>query len=367
MTHRMSLRKTGFSSLLLLFSLASQSYAYELEATIIHPDPDRTYDLAGLTIQPETIKVQVQKINGRNRLVAVVTGEYRRNGYRIFSKNHIIEHHTGPNGLPENEKFVTPVPLTAEITPMDFLVQGPGGKQEEQRIEIRFRDWEEASEDLVDLPLTVNTVHDSEGAYRKPISVFPSLGVTYLSYSETGKADFSSVLTTLKVSMQGALVPPSWIYGVTGFVTILPISISHSDATVRFLGLNLRAGYIIQNIGSRWRLSLLGGLYYTTMFVTASNPFGFRNLMGPQLFPVFSKVLNPSDAISFYLKYSPVGGGFAIASSSDREVAGGLGWTRVLANGHSLSTGLDIADLQLLSGANTLDSRTYSLSLGYGL
>ena len=36
----------------------------------------------------------------------------------------------------------------------------------------------------------------------------------------------------------------------------------------RFVGVNLRVGYVLPGLTDPWRLSFLGGVYYTTMLVT---------------------------------------------------------------------------------------------------
>ena len=90
--------------------------------------------------------------------------------------------------------------------------------------------------------------------------------------------------------------------------------------SVRYLGSNIRVGYWFSP-----NFSLHFGYFYTTMLVsvpTTSAVFGFNNISGPQLFPVF--FIGP---IYAYGKYSPIADQFKLlAISSNREIAAGLGY-----------------------------------------
>ena len=134
---------------------------------------------------------------------------------------------------------------------------------------------------------------------------------------------------------------------------------------LRFVGLNARAGYVLPGVREPWRVTILGGLYYTTMFVPETN-FGFVNLVGPQLFPVFRRAVKGGDSYSGYFKFSPLGKNFAVNFSS-REIAigGAYNWNRG-ANG-VVSATLDIAELDAVIDGATIHSTSFTVGVGYGL
>ena len=110
------------------------------------------------------------------------------------------------------------------------------------------------------------------------------------------------------------------------------------------MGLNARIGYAVPFVREPFRLNLMGGIYYTTMFTQLAN-FGFQNLMGPQVFPIFRVSTGPNSAVSVYLKYSPFGSGFN-PSLASHELAGGLSYAYRMSS-LWCTIGLDLAALSL--------------------
>jgi len=120
------------------------------------------------------------------------------------------------------------------------------------------------------------------------------------------------------------IAPPKWDLGFTGFFNFVSLSRS-SPVDVRFLGLNLRLGYIFPQVEAPWRLSLYGGWYYSTMFASDSS-FGYKNISGPQLFPSLRRNLNSGHAVSAFLKFSPISNNFGFLSLSNHEFATGVSY-----------------------------------------
>lgn len=226
------------------------------------------------------------------------------------------------------------------------------------------------------------------------------IGLSYVSYSQSATDDIRSVSLqemgiTGKVSFDYHIVPRRWDLGISMYATALvpyarlneqyypQIGESAPSGSIRFLGANARVGYTLPFINNPWSLTLMGGVYYTTTFcsVSPSYPFGFENLMGPQLFPVLRRSLANGNSLSMYLKYSPVSsGGFSVYSLSSREVAAGATYS-IRHGKHFIPISLDVANLQTnieddvvdpISG-NTLveyshiNSTSVSLSIGYTL
>ncbi len=197
----------------------------------------------------------------------------------------------------------------------------------------------------------------------------PSLGISMLHYTEGTSIDFSEIATTVKLGYRVDLKPPRFDLGINAFFTAFALSSTlarapsgFNNVSVKYLGFNAKVGYLLYQDPS-WRIALYGGGYYTTMFVTG-NSFGFNNLSGPQLFPVVSTFFG-SNSLSAYLKFSPVGEGFNIASLSDREIAGGISYAHSYAEGNSISLHLDISQLSITVGDIPVTSSSTSFSVGY--
>jgi len=154
--------------------------------------------------------------------------------------------------------------------------------------------------------------------------VSPGLGISSLNYRQTAIDSYQSIVMTAKVSANYFIAPPKWDLGFTGFFNFVSLSRS-SPVDVRFLGLNLRLGYIFPQVEAPWRLSLYGGWYYSTMFASDSS-FGYKNISGPQLFPSLRRNLNNGHAVSAFLKFSPISNNFGFLSLSNHEFATGVSY-----------------------------------------
>lgn len=190
-----------------------------------------------------------------------------------------------------------------------------------------------------------------------------SLGATTAVYEEAETSGFSGILSTLKVASGFPLVQGKWDFGGNIFVTLFPLSSSTPDTSVRYLGANIRVGYTVAK-WSRYRVALLGGIYYTTMFVSPGN-FGFKDLMGPTLFPTFQAYF-PQGYFSTYAKYSPVGNGTQISSLNYGELAVGASWTRPLKRQGVMLLSFDLSRLRAQAQGLPISSNSMSLSIGYG-
>ena len=199
-------------------------------------------------------------------------------------------------------------------------------------------------------------------------STMVSLGFSYITYKQTNIKDFSEMAVTAKASYLRLLPWARWTIGLSSFFTALPITTSIPGISARFLGINLRVGYQVARIKAPWELAVLTGWYYTSMFVT-NDYLGFRNLAGPQLYPVLTRHLTLRDSAFCYAKYSPVTNGLSLSflSFSDRELAAGGGWIHGLKNGHPLSVTLDVANIGFAYRSSTISSSSVSLGVLYGL
>jgi hypothetical protein len=155
------------------------------------------------------------------------------------------------------------------------------------------------------------------------------------------------------------LFPPKWDLGFSGFMNLATLSKSGADE-VKFLGLNLRLGYIFPQVRAPWRLSLYGGWYYTSAS-SSSDTFGYRNVSGPQLYPSLRRTLANGHAVSTYLKFSPIFNSLGLLGLSNSEIATGIGYL-IPSESHTYSINLDFARLHLTN--EEIETNSTSVSLG---
>ncbi len=193
-------------------------------------------------------------------------------------------------------------------------------------------------------------------------SLSPSLAYSSLTYRQTDVDEFRQTALTAKLSYlyrAGAKVS----LGLNTFFSAVPFSSTLAGVSARYIGANARVGYEIM-ARDDWSLSMMTGAYFTTMIVTDSQ-FGFRDLMGPQLFPVLARKLGDR-TVSAYFKFSPVGSSFWIRDISSREIAGGVRYG-FSALGKTAAVTVDYAQLllNLEDGQAENDSLSIGIEMGF--
>lgn len=252
--------------------------------------------------------------------------------------------------------FELKIPLSGKLTRVDLIAIDPLGNIEKETIGILFKDYEAYRKQL------------AERSHRRHFFT-GGLGITKLSYDQASRSvSCSSWALTGKLSYIYTL-SHLWDLGLSGYGTLLPFGGTCTDpsgtsASMRFIGINARAGYTVPGIQDPWRLSIMVGIYYVTMLTSTGN-FGFQNMAGPQLFPVLRRSLKNGDAIVTYLKFSPVSSGFSFLQLSNREIAGGGAYLFKLKNDHMMSLTFDVANLALEISGEAISSTSISFGFGY--
>jgi hypothetical protein len=168
---------------------------------------------------------------------------------------------------------------------------------------------------------------------------------TVLTYSETALAPGIMLAVTAKANA-GYTFPFGLVLGGNAFGTTAVGTVNGLEGlSLRFLGANARAGWSFNLPFLRSWIALLGGAYFTTTFSEGSQ-LGFRNMTGPQLYPVFQ--MQPGGhSLTTYVKFSPIwtGGGFSFESY---ELASGLSWRPTRFAQGRLSLSFDFSYLSLL-------------------
>jgi hypothetical protein len=224
-------------------------------------------------------------------------------------------------------------------------------------------DGESGIEELILSPSGAS--HQTSESQPSLLGLSVGTGYSLIHYHETGKPDLTLHAMTPKMVYRHHL-SQKLSFEVSTFLTAYTFSQSDlSDYTARFWGGNYRIGYEAFSHPS-WKFHLMAGAYYSTMFVSERH-FGYRNVAGPQAFPVIHRKLNQNQTISFYGKYSPIFKGWTLFPLKNREVATGISWSsQVLSRPFSIS--LDVAQMLLaMEEVSQIEIKTNSVSLSVGL
>ncbi|MGK5083395.1 hypothetical protein WDW37_08810 [Bdellovibrionota bacterium FG-1] len=250
--------------------------------------------------------------------------------------------------------FELKVPIKTQATQLDLYVIDARGTLRKQEIGIFIAQWLKFKE---------------SAASRPPKTRFftPGFGVSRISVNDNRlSTPFSELGLTAKATYASMLLPPHFDWGASVFFTVLPFAANQDDAA-RFLGINLRVGYLLPFVHEPWRVSLQTGLYYTTMFVRSAS-FGFQNMAGPQIFPTIRRLFKKGDSIGGYFKFSPVSADFGFTSLDSHEIATGLGYSWPLQSGRTLGVSVDLAaiNLNLVDYGIVISSSSLTLGMTYG-
>ena len=158
-----------------------------------------------------------------------------------------------------------------------------------------------------------------------PWKLVVGLGFTQIHYQETEAAALTEISITPRAALTYFFSPDGWSVGGSGFVNAA-IAGSSDPNTVRFYGLNLRAGKPVFGApGGSERLSLYGGWYAVSTFGNAQ--IGFVRMNGPQIYPTLEFLQASGARILIYGKYSPISPKAGAISFRSNELAGGGSYT----------------------------------------
>jgi hypothetical protein len=260
---------------------------------------------------------------------------------------------------PKDEtEYTVKLTLLGEDTSFEVVRVLADGKSQTLFLEFSYPEWTDPNPDA------------QKNMQLEPTKTTVSIGPTSFVYQEQGTDNFSSVVLTLKASNRLELVPKKIDLGTNFFVSLFPLTKNDPERTARFFGLNVRIGRALWEKPGQ-KLSLHLGVYYTTMLTSVSgsaSPFGFADLMGPQLYPTYSRAF-PFGILSTYFKFSPVGRGVTVAPLDSREIAMGIAWVRPHKKEYNLVFSLDYSNFktQLPLGEALQEVSNNSLSFAGGI
>jgi hypothetical protein len=329
---------------LLVPGLSNHCLAGDGVATILI-DPS-TPAITGLKFDPSPLEISP---TGH----AIVVGQFKSDSTLILGTT-IIQ-------LDASGRFRLEIKLAGPSTPLILTSVDPSGQLKYQRIQINFPEWTQWKIDTA--------LKDAADIQPKYTRIAPALGVSNISYDDSRTAGFQQLALTGKLAINHAFKQTAWDIGVNAYYTLASLGIA-SGASARYFGSNARLGYTFRKPESAWSLTIAGGFYYTTSFITAPvngrlRELGFSGMAGPQLFPVLRRSFSGGSSVMAYIKYSPVTSGFSVLSLDNRELAIGGGYIIPLKSGNSISITLDSASLDLVLEDVTISSRSVTLGFGY--
>jgi hypothetical protein len=328
--------------------------------------------LAGNYIPARITEIEGDSINDLkwesdySRIISVNSGAGYQYTAQLFGVYHregwTLHYHDQKITLNDRGGFRVEIAIDRlEKIYFEFEAKGPKGETEHEKIELN-----RIIPKLVEGP---PRFIDGEsglmmGDPKKRFFIVPGIAYSSISVNQVDADPYSTSTLTGKISINYRLVPQVWDFGFSAFGTLLQLSKS-SDVTCKFLGINTRFGYMIPNISTEWFLSLYAGWYYTSTFVS-DNSFGYKNLSGPQIYPSIKRVLGTGDVLAFYFKYSPIASSLSLLQLSNREIASGISYTRLLPHDRSIGASFDISGTSITLDELTNRTNTWSLGLQYG-
>ncbi len=334
-------KRSVFFAAIFLVS-AARAIAAESDSSTDTAPHWRSTSPIGSKVRISKLKWESVERDSDNDKKILITGKYLRKDWAL-----VAGHITLVRSDDDNREFVYEAYAVAPVTTITLYAIGPLGEVETEIYE-----------------LTLGRKSRKKTAATR-FQIIPSIGATSVAYQETGVAEFSRIALTGKLSLGGPLFLRRFEWGANAFATILPVKSETADTTVRFLGANLRAGYLVTNPESDWALTLSGGISFSTMLV--SNPvLGYSGLLYPQFYPYLRRKISPITSVGLYAKYVSLGRDNWL-SFADRELASGLNLTQILPGRRLWNVSLDYSDLKLsLSATKVYHVRSFSLSAGYG-
>jgi hypothetical protein len=235
-----------------------------------------------------------------------------------------------------------------------------GGIQHEE-IMVHVDNWRAYSKKRREVTLAA--------AFKKaPVQLSFGIAYSLIQFDDSRGPNFQQSALTAKFSYGKATPSQRWDLGISTFLTLVPLH-SSTIYSARFLGINGRIGYALPWIRDPWRLTLMTGVYYTTMLPSesdASSEFGYQSMVGPQVYPVVRRKFQNGTSLSAYFKYSPIKAPDSVISFLGRELAIGGAFSFLVGKDHTLSTTLDLSSYGFEIEGVTIRSNSASVGIGFG-
>ena len=253
---------------LLLFSLGAALSsgavaALRPEVVIIRPSAR----IAGFSFARERVPLVIRELEGNQvRLQVRIGGTFQAKKKRLLLNNE-------PVSL-DSDQFDIDVTLREATTVLTFATVDIFGRVETEEVTLKSEPADPVREILRNIQS--RTTNWSVGLSGSLMSYEDNSGKSLQQYGMGAKASFSTLLSRNRRHMLAGN-----LYG-----TLLPISRSPSDLSLQLIGGNLRYGYYLGG-SSKLKFWLFGG-YFLTTTSSPDDQIGFKNQLGPQIYPMVS-------------------------------------------------------------------------------
>jgi hypothetical protein len=259
----------------------------------------------------------------------------------------------------EEGAFNARIPLTGRETPVKVQFIDDYGNLKSQDLTIVY-------ENFYQFQLTEQT--------KKKWNFDGGASLSYLAYSQVAS------LANVRISELGITPKLGVTYnlsskidlGASGFVTLLPISLSKSPdgtSTPRFYGFNLRIGYKIYGLPTG-NIYLMTGPYFWGMLVPASEngvSYGVVKLSGPQLYLVGRFLTHSGRTAVGYLKAASIlDGDGGMTNNRELAIGGAYQITPPRAKRRFMMN-LDFASASFVVQTEKIRLNSYSLGISTNL
>ncbi len=325
----------------------------EFATLVIAASPEPKID--GLSWNIEPLEVQSSPIPDQApRRYVTVKGEFKKPMWALAAAKTPIKFSKKKSKNPD--AFTAEVTLWPYLTYLDLLAISPTGEAKQERASIILKTLDER---------WATGPPGSRLKHHLSVALFTSID----HFSETGRADFISLVSSSRLNYRYLLLP-----GKAELVGEIRVSImpwfevpAHPDG--RTIATNARATYRLPWIKNPFRLHAQAGWHFKTMFVS-QYAYGYAQWAGPLLFPML-EYRRPNGAVhSISARVVPVFGFGEILALKNREFGFSYSWSQISNDGNPVSIEFVFEDLQLVfENASTridVHSQSYGLGLSYG-
>jgi hypothetical protein len=319
--------------------LMKQGFAIEAPADqALIRFPQNEPQIPSLAWKDLTASIKNISEGGVDKSYAVIEGTYP-------VKDSILLANSFPVKITDNGEFTIAAPLTGNFTMLSLKTVDVLGAVSTQRVYIQKLEREKPFE---------------------RIRVGVQLGVSTISFTETGLDNINEISLVTKADLTYTLSPHYSDIGINAYYTALILT-KNNETSLQFVGANLRYARTIFGAKTPWQVRLMGGWYFTSTLVD-NDAYGYKNVSGPMIFPVLRHTIDQDKSWFIYGKYSPVSSGFSFSlATGSSEIAGGGGYTWTIGKSTLASVTLDASKLSLVDTQSGLSVENSTLGLGFSL
>ncbi len=193
------------------------------------------------------------------------------------------------------------------------------------------------------------------------------LEVRSVNYSQTNLSNLNEIMLAPVVSYQEQFAK-RWSFQATTFIDVArdtPLATNQNNDMVQFWDSSANVIYSTPLKSPKWSVGIAGGFYYMTTYSSGAS-FGFTNLWGPEIYPIFRFAPNNKNIFDFYFKYDPVLSQMPF-NISNNESNVGIEWTKSNRAKRSISFKLELLQDALTQGSSSTRSTAVNLDILFGV